>query len=58
MSAWTNAKPNDPGYYWWKHSKVSKCRIVEVTMRKDVAVIGLASVDGYKGQWQGPLRPE
>jgi len=59
---WRTAKPNKPGWYWWRNPAIEDYREPYIYKVRDYAgklSIGNCSIEGSyfeKGQWVGPLK--
>lgn len=71
---WTTEKPTKPGWYWYRLTPASEYSVVELVwstglfntpavpglreVRHTVAGRGHFSIEGVRGEWQGPIEPE
>jgi hypothetical protein len=54
---WTTAKPDKPGWYWWKFSN-GAWRIVLIEPGMYVRVgYNILMIYECDGQWSGPIQP-
>lgn len=58
---WTEKKPTQPGWYWWraKHGYKAKLTQVMVNLDEEVFIAGTDAliIFNFVGEWAGPLEP-
>lgn len=57
---WSNRKPTEPGYYFWRYSRKAGMGVVRICLVAgrlyvDGDSCGNAMLDEWVGQWAGPI---